>query len=230
MQHLDLRKEDTVYVVTMIDIEHNNTFTEKVLEEHHRILEEIEATPGNCSAVLTSNNPKTWSQGINLEWLVPQPHTYYEEFKSLMDKFLIRWALLDVPTVGCLTGHTFAGGAILASGLDFRFMREDRGWLCFPEVDIKIPFTPIMHGIVDLLPNRQALRDLLLTGKKIGGKEAAELGIVDAAYPQEILLEKSMEFAAMLAGKDRSTYAAIKKGMRSSLVAMKEGTTEGCKT
>ena len=220
MANLELKKDGSVYVVTMVNVEGNNTYTDEVLAEHHTILDEIESSSGNCAVVLTSNHPKTWCQGINLEWLVTKPHTYFPEFKDLMDKFLIRWALLEVPTIACLTGHTYAGGAILASGFDFRFMREDKGWYCFPEVNIKIPFTPIMHEIVDLLPNKQALRDMLLTGKQIGGKEAAELGIVDAVYPQEILFEKAMETARMLAEKDRTTYGAIKKGMRSRLAAM----------
>jgi enoyl-CoA hydratase/carnithine racemase len=101
-------------------------------------------------------------------------------------------------------------------------MREDRGWICFPEVDIKIPFTPIMHEIVDLLPNKRALRDLLLTGKRIGGTEAAQLGIVDSAYPQETLFEKAMEIARAMSQKDRSTYGAIKRGMRSKLAGMRK--------
>jgi Delta3-Delta2-enoyl-CoA isomerase len=222
MAALDLKKDGSVFVVTMCDQEGANTYTDKVINEHHRVLEEIEASTGPGAVVLTSSHPKSWTQGIDLQWLVTKPPEYFPQFKDLMDGFLIRWALLGLPTVACLTGHTYAGGAILASGFDFRLMREDKGWFCFPEVDIKIPFTPIMHEIVDLLPNKRALRDLLLTGKRIGGIEAAQLGIVDAAYPEETLFEKTMEIARAMSQKDRSTYGAIKKGMRSRLAGMRK--------
>lgn len=222
MAALDLKKDGTIFVVTMCDQVGANTFTDEVINEHHRVLDEIESSTGSGAVILTSSHPKTWTQGINLEWLVTKPQEYFPQFKDLMDGFLIRWALLDLPTVACLTGHTYAGGAILASGFDFRLMREDKGWFCFPEVDIKIPFTPIMHEIVDLLPNKRALRDLLLTGKRIGGTEAVQLGIVDAAYPEKILFEKAMEIAKAMSQKDRSTYAAIKKGMRSKLTGMRK--------
>jgi len=222
MAVLDLTKEGSVYIVTMTDLEHSNTFTAKVFEQHHDVLNEIGASTDNCAVLLTSNDSKSWSQGINLEWLQAQPKGYDPQFKALMDAFLLRWALLDCPTVGCLNGHTFAGGAILASALDFRIMREDRGWFCFSEVDVKVPLTHTMHEVVDLLPNPRALKDLLLTGKKIGGREAAELGIVDRAYPQETLFEKSMELAQMLAGKDRSTYGTIKRRMRRRLEAVND--------
>jgi enoyl-CoA hydratase/carnithine racemase len=222
MAALELKKDGNVFVVTMCDIEGGNTYTDEVIKEHHRVLDEIESSSGSGAVVLTSSHPKSWTQGINLEWLVTKPAEYIPEFKDLMDGFLIRWALLELPTVACLTGHTYAGGAILASGFDFRFMRADKGWFCFPEVDIKIPFTPIMHEIVNLLPNKRALRDLLLTGKRIGGTEAAQLGVVDAAFPQETLFDKAMETAREMATKDRATYGAIKRGMRSRLGQMRK--------
>ncbi|MDQ7785457.1 MAG: enoyl-CoA hydratase/isomerase family protein [Desulfomonilaceae bacterium] len=222
MAALDLKKEGSVFVVTMCDQEGANTYTDEVISEHHRVLDEIESSKGSAAVVLTSSHPKSWTQGINLEWLVTQPPEYFPQFKDLMDGFLIRWALLELPTIACLTGHTYAGGAILASGFDFRLMREDKGWFCFPEVDIKIPFTPIMHEIVGLLPNKRALRDLLLTGKRIGGTEAARLGIVDAAYPEDELFDKAMEIAREMSQKDRATYGAIKKGMRSTLAGMRK--------
>jgi len=219
MAALDLKKMDAVFVVTMSDEENANTFTADVLKDHHRILDEIERSTENAAVVLTSGHPKSWCTGINLAWLQSRPEDDIAFFLESLEATLLRWALLDLPTVGCITGHTFAGGAILASGLDFRLMREDRGWFCFSEVDVKLPFTALMHRIVELLPNRQALRDLLLTGKRIGGGEAVRLAVVDGAYPEHRLFDEAMALARMLSTKDRRTYAQIKRGMRYELTA-----------
>jgi len=123
-----------------------------------------------------------------------------------------------MPAVGCLSGHTYAGGAVLATTLDFRIMRQDKGFFCFPEVDIKIPFSPVMYEILRLLPDWYALNELLLTGRRVGGTEALAMKIVSAVYPQEKLFEKAMELAVSLANKDRRTYANIKRGLRQNLV------------
>jgi enoyl-CoA hydratase/carnithine racemase len=85
-------------------------------------------------------------------------------------------------------------------------------------VDIRIPFTPIMHQVLDLLPDRLALTELLLTGRRISGIEAQAKQIVLAAYPAEELWGKAMEMARMLAIKDRRTYTTIKHNMRQALV------------
>jgi enoyl-CoA hydratase/carnithine racemase len=215
---MELTKEGAVYVLTLTNGANANTLTEDAVGEYHDILDELEASTENSALILTSSDPKFWCNGINLDWLLKQPHDYFPKFIQLLDELFLRFALLPMPTVGCLTGHVYAGGAILATTLDFRLMREDRGFFCFPEVDIKILFSPFMYEILRLLPDHYALNELVLTGKRVGGKEALTMKIVSAVYPEETLYDKAMELAMSLAKKDRRTYAHIKRGLRQALV------------
>ncbi len=224
---MHLERDGSVFILTLTNGDNANTFTEDVLREYLEVFDEIEASSGNCALVITSNSPKYWCTGINLDWLKQQPREYFLEFASLMDRVYLKAALLNLPTVGCLTGHTFAGGAILAASLDFRFMREDRGWFCFPEVDIQIPFSMLMQEVVEMLPNPHAVKELILTGKRIGGREAAELKIVDGAYPIDELFDRAFEYAEMLAQKDRKTYTRIKHTWRRSILRLKEAVLKG---
>ena len=218
MPTMELTKEGAVYVLTLTNGANANTLTEDVVGEYHDILDKLEASTENSALILTSSDPKFWCNGINLEWLLKQPHDYFPKFVELLDKLFLRFSLLPMPTVGCLTGHVYAGGAILATTLDFRLMREDRGFFCFPEVDIKILFSPVMYEILRLLPDHYTLNELVLTGKRVGGKEALTMKIVSAVYPDETLYDKAMELAMELAKKDRRTYAHIKRGLRQALV------------
>lgn len=215
---MELTKEGAVYVLTLTNGANGNTMNADVIYEYFTVFDELEATTENCALVVTSSDPKFWCNGIDIKWLLTRPPEYYPEFAALAERLLIRCALLNMPTVACLTGHTYGGGAIFAVTFDFRFMREDRGFFCFPEIDINIPFTPLMYEILKLLPDHYALNELLLTGKRVGGVEARAMKIVSAAYPQEILFDKAMELAAMLAKKDRKTYVNIKHGLRSYLL------------
>ncbi len=219
MSVLDLRKENCVYVLTMNNGDKPNTLTPESVNEFHSILDEIESTRENAALLLSSSHPTVWNTGLDLEWISKKG--YHDEFAGNLERFFLRWALLNLPTIGCVTGHAYGGGAMLAVTLDFRFMREDRGWFRFPAIDMKITFTPIMHQILELLPNSKALRYLLLAGKEFGGEEAASLDIVDHAYPEPVLFEKAMEMAQTLGAKDRNTYTTIKRGMRHQLVAMR---------
>ena len=218
MSTMELTKEGAVYVLTLANGADANTLTEDVVNEYNDVIDELEASTENAALIVTSNDPKFWCNGINLNWIIQQPHDYFPKFIQLLDELFLRFTLLPLPTVGCLTGHTYAGGAVLATTFDFRLMREDKGFFCFPEVDIKIPFSPLMYEILRLLPDHYALNELLLTGKRVGGKEALTMKIVSAVYPQEILFDKAMELATLLAKKDRKTYANIKRGLRQYLL------------
>ncbi len=68
-------------------------------------------------------------------------------FVGRVHELLARVLGMGVPSVAALQGHTFAAGAMLALAHDQRVMREDRGFLCLPEVDIRIPFTPGMAAL-----------------------------------------------------------------------------------
>jgi enoyl-CoA hydratase/carnithine racemase len=132
MTTMELTKEGAVYVLTLTNGAGANTLTEDVVNEYHEILDVLEASTDNGAFILTSNDSKIWCNGVNLEWILKQPHDYFPKFVQILDELFLRFALLNMPAVGCLTGHTYAGGAVLATTLDFRLMREDKGFFCFP--------------------------------------------------------------------------------------------------
>ena len=53
------------------------------------------------------------------------------------------------------------------------------------------------------LPNEQARWEMVMTGRALGGEEAAARQIVDRALSAEALLPETLALAAQLASKDR---------------------------
>lgn len=130
---------------------------------------------------------------------------------------------LPVPTIAAVNGHAFGGGAMLAMAHDFRVMREDRGYFCFPEADIDLPFTPGMAALVQAKVTPAAAIASMTTGSRFGGPQAAALGLVDATAALEDLRTAAVERVAPLAGKDRGTLGAIKSTMFGpALTALRE--------
>jgi len=222
MSHLTLDKSDHVYTLSLNDLATDNTYTDDVLDEYFSYLDEVEASSGNASLVVTSSHPKTWCNGINLSWFINQTSDEQLKLVKNMERLYLRLATLSLPTVGCITGNVYAGGAIMACTMDFRYMRSDRGRFCFSEVDVKLPFSPVMIEIIKLLPNSQALNELALTGVRWGGEECLLKQVVDGTFSEKDLFEQCMEKAQFLATKDRSTYTTIKHRLRKEVVALKE--------
>ena len=218
MALIEIEKKGNVFIVTLNDKTKGNAINPEALSAHREVLAEMEAVSENSAVIVTSSDPKSWCVGLDFEWLKGQSAEEFAGTFRELEEVFGRWALLALPTVGCITGHCLAGGAIFASVLDFRLMRSDRGWFAFTEIDVKIPPSPKLYLMADLLPNKQAVRELLLTGRRVGGDEAQKLGLVDESHLQEKLLPRAMEFAQQLAQKDLETYRKIKHLIKRDLV------------
>ena len=215
MSAVQLSREGAVWLLTMT--QGDNRFNDASLAEWHQALDTVETSAGPAALVITSADPKFFSNGIDLEGIFAShgPEYLLNTFVPKLDAFLLRMARFPVPVVMAINGHAYAGGALLAATGDFRVMRADRGRFCFPEVDIKLPFTPIMDAIVKLLPNVQSAWTMAVTAAAWGGEECLQRGVIDAAVCESEVLPSAMAMAQQLAGKDRATYAVIKRRWRS---------------
>ena len=170
--------------------------------------------------VTTAGTEKFYSNGLDLDWIGTLEGEDGSRFIADVVRLLGRVLGLGLPSVAAINGHAFAGGAMLALAHDFRVMREDRGYFCLPEVDLGLPLAAGMSALIKTRLWGTTLRDLLLTGMRIGGIEAATRGIVDHAEPPTNVLPKAIEIAASLAAKNRATYGALKENLYGDSIAM----------
>lgn len=217
MSILQLTRQDNVWLLTLTNGE--NKLDDNVLNIWNAALDQIEENNDNGALVIHSNDPKFWCNGIDLGFIQEKGGMPYmiNDFVPRVDKLLVRLARLPIPTIACITGHAYAGGALLAAACDFRTMRADRGRFCFPEVDIKLALTDTMTEIVRLLPNPHTAWHMAATGLALGGTEAVAAGVVDKAFDEAELLPATLAMAAELAKKDRDTYCKIKRRWRVAL-------------
>ncbi|MFE0024318.1 enoyl-CoA hydratase-related protein [Amycolatopsis sp. NPDC059021] len=217
----ELRHQGPVFVLDLGDDE--NRFSPEWLKTVHSLLDTV-ADSTDPAALITTGGGRFYSNGLDLEWLMghgDQAESYLAEVNELFARVLT----LGVPTVAAINGHAFAAGAMLALAHDFRVMRADRGYFCLPEVDIKIPFTPAMAALIQSKLTPAAAIESMTTGRRFGGPEARELGLVDAIAEAAELVQTATERVRALAGKDRGTLAAIKSTMFAAAVAELRATT-----
>lgn len=220
MPALTLSREGNVHVITLTNPEKDNCFNNAVLAEYHAAFDEIEAGREDASLLVRCDHPKTFCNGIDLPWLMAQSPDDMKAFIATLENFLIRLSLLNLPVVAAINGNAYAGGALLANCCDFRLMRADRGRLCYSEISIKMPFTPVMFEVVRLQANPHAAWEMTMTGRAIGGEECAQRLIVDRALPLETIDIEARKLASELSTKHRSTYAQLKRGLRPAMVAL----------
>jgi enoyl-CoA hydratase/carnithine racemase len=206
--------DENVAILTMGDGE--NIFNSKLLDSFLKVLDSIEERTEANALVVTSSHEKIFSNGIDLDWLLPfiekgdvaTAKTFFYTLNALFKRIL----LYPMPTIAAMSGHAFAGGAVLSCAFDFRFMRSDRGFFCFPEVDLGIPFLPGMIALIKKAVPFYKFEELQYTGKRATAEECEAHHIVLKACHMDNLMKEALSFAKGLV-KRRAIMGEMKKRM-----------------
>lgn len=204
---LELDFAGTVAVVRWHDGE--NRFNESTLSRWHDVLDELEAVEGPLAVVITGEG-KFFSNGLDLEALAASPAAVDAVLVEL-HRLFGRLLLFPAYTVGALNGHSFAAGAMMACCLDYRIMREDRGYWCLPEADLGLPLTPGMFAAVTARLPVAAVAEAMNTARRYAATEALTAGLVDEVGPLDGLVDLAVQKAEAVAGKDRRVLAEHKR-------------------
>ena len=209
-----LQRDGDVFVLDLGDegrSDTENRFSPEFLAAVSGLLDEVEGSRGDA-ALVTTGTGKFYSNGLDLEWLGAhgdQAAAYVGTIQALFSRILT----FPMVTVAALQGHTYAGGAMLAVAHDTKVMRADRGFLCFPEVDLHIPFTEGMAALLQGRLSTATAHTAMTTGRRYGGTEALQAGIVDETAGEGEVLARAVARAQSLADKRGDTIAAIKQVM-----------------
>ena len=203
-----LTYEEKIAVLDLGDDE--NRFSPEFLDEIDARLDEV--VGAGAHGLVTTGGGKFYSNGLDLDWLLAhgdQTQWYVGRVQAMLARVLT----LQVPTAAAVVGHAFGAGAMLALAHDFRVMRADRGYFCFPEVDIRIPFTPGMAALIQAKLTPQAAVASMTTGRRFGGDDAEGLGIVDSVAGEGAVTAAAVDILRPLDGKDPGTLGAVKNTM-----------------
>ncbi len=207
-----LHEDDGVFVLDLGDDE--NRLSPDWLKAAHVSLDEVVAH-SPAAALVTTGQGKFYSNGLDLEWITENPDQL-PSYTADVQELFARVLTLPVPTVAALNGHSFGAGAMLAMAHDYRVMRADRGFFCFPEVDIDIPFTPGMATLIQSKLTPAAAVEAMTTGRRFGGVQARERGLIDQVADEGEVARTAAELVRPLAGKNPGTLGAIKSRMFAS--------------
>ncbi|UGT61689.1 enoyl-CoA hydratase-related protein [Nocardia asteroides] len=178
----------------------------------------LDAVERDARGLITIGTGKFYSNGLDLEWLLANGD-HAEEYVARVQELFARVLTFPMPTVAAVNGHSFGAGAMLGIAHDYRLMRADRGYYCFPEVDIDITFTPGMAALIQAKLTPRAALTAMTTGRRFGADDALAAGLVDGTAAEPELLTAALARLAPLTGKNPATVARIKATMFGSVTA-----------
>jgi enoyl-CoA hydratase/carnithine racemase len=230
MALVDFTLDENVAILSMNSGE--NRFNHPFFEAFLKVLDQIENDTEANALVVKSSHQKIWSNGIDLDWLVPAVEKdgprVKDKFLAELFSFMGRVLTYPMLTVAAIGGHAFAGGAFLSFAHDFRFMRSDRGWLCLPEVDIGMTLGPVFLALSRRALPTYKLEQMQFTGVRLTAEECEAHHIITKACHIDDLMDEALAFAKSL-NKGRDIIRKMKLETHKETIAVIEETVASLK-
>lgn len=196
------RVEQHGHVAVLTMNAHENRFNPESIQALTAALDQVEHETPATALIVTSSHDKIWCNGLDIDWLLHEIQTSGEAavntFMSKVYTLLRRVLTFPMPTIACITGHAFGAGAFLAFAHDLRFMRSERGWICFPEADLGLTLGPVFMALAKRVIPLPLIEEMQYTVRRIDAATALGHRIITQAYPLESLEKEALAYAKNL--------------------------------
>jgi 3,2-trans-enoyl-CoA isomerase len=181
----------------------------------------VESAPEKgASALMLSGRPGLFSAGLDVPALLQLDRAGMQAFWSDFIGLCAALARSPIPIAAAVTGHSPAGGAVLAIFCDYRVMASGAYKIGLNEVQIGLSVPDaIQFALRRLLGNYRAER-LLVAGAMIESGEALSLGFVDELVEAEQVVARTRQWLADLLKLPRQAMSRTREIARADLAAM----------
>ncbi len=192
------------------------------------IEEAVSAAPAQgFRAIVLSGREGMFSAGLDVPYLLGLEREDMAEFWRRLIAALAALARSEIPVVAALTGHSPAGGAVLALFCDYRIAAAGEFKIGLNEVRVGLPVPEvILRALVRQVGPRQAER-LAVPGLLVDPEQARAVGLVDEVVPVETVVARALEWARGVSALPPQAMARTRALARADLVALFDVMAEG---
>lgn len=171
------------------------------------VAETLENDPTVKVAVVSSALDGFFAAGADIKQMGALTPESFAHYRDDLRAPIERMAACGRPIIAAIDGLALGGGLELAMACTLRLATPDSK-LGLPEV--KLGLIPGAGGTqrLPLLVGRGRALEIMLSGRSVGGEEAAAIGLVDRLVDGDVV-EEALAFAAQLADYPASAMAAI---------------------
>lgn len=173
-------------------------------------------------AIVLSGTSGRFSGGLDVPLLMQLERPAIRETWQGLYGLLHGLAASPVPIAAAITGHSPAGGAVMALFCDYRIMAEGDFRIGFNEVPVGIPIPIAIHQAVARLVGTRTAERLCVTGQLLPPAEAARIGLVDEVVPPDCVVERAVEWCQALLALPPRALAVTRRTARADLVRLIE--------
>ncbi len=217
MNTIKVNIKDKIAVI-QLDRGRSNAINSEMVSELHQIILNIEKD-NNIAGLIITGKEGFFSAGLDLIELYEYDETKITQFWKDFLNLVTAMVSFRKPMVSAISGHSPAGGCVLALCCDYRIMAEGKYIIGLNEVPVGIIVPQsIFHLYSFWLGNAAAHRNML-EGKLMHTEEALASGLVDELIKPEAILHAAERRIQKYIQMESTTWQQSKMNLRSELIA-----------
>jgi enoyl-CoA hydratase len=216
-------KSQGIATVTLNRPQALNAYSVQMRDDLYEVLGAIKADDEVRVVVFKGAGEKAFCAGADLkEFLTAPSAVKARDIRALRDLWRL-FLSTPQPLIAALHGYVLGSGIEIALYCDLRIASED---VIFGLPEVELGILPAAGG-TQTLPRALGLArslDMLLTGRRLGGQEAFQAGLVNLLVPREKLLTSVYEMARRIGSFDPTVVRNAKQAvLRGSDMSLEQG-------
>lgn len=196
----------------------SNALDRELITELGDMLNNIAADDHVGGVILTGNAP-FFSAGLDLVALYNYNEEEAKSFWALFLNFTANLVSFKKPIVAAISGHSPAGGCVMALACDYRIMAEGQYIIGLNEVPVGIIVPNSIFQLYSFWIGKAEATRSLLTGRLYNPEEALKVGLVDEVVKNESLLTAAERKIKKFMELESNTWSQSKLNIRQELIA-----------
>ena len=189
---LKIEHQEAVTVLKISAPKSLNALNSTLLRELGDFVDNLDAA--TRVLIITGDGEKSFVAGADISEMAHLNEEQGREFGRLGAQVFRKIELLPIPVIAAVNGFALGGGCELAMACDIRIASAKAK---FGQPEVGLGIIPGFSGTYRLpkLIGQGYAKEMIYTGKAIRADEALRIGLVNAVYEPEELMDRAMEMA-----------------------------------
>jgi len=208
-------EEGTTGLLTINRPKALNALNSQVLDELDSILDNID-TNKIRALIITGEGDKSFVADADIAEMSTLTKKQGQEFSKKGNDVFRKIETFPIPVIAAVNGFALGGGCEISMSCDIRICSENA---IFGQPEVGLGITPGFGGTQRLirLVGMGMAKQMIFTGKNIRAEEALRIGLVNAIYPQNELLDEAKKLAAIIGKNGPNAIKMSKKAINEGI-------------
>jgi enoyl-CoA hydratase len=213
--YVKYEQKDLIGIVTIDREKALNALNDAVLADLEAVIDAIDISKTRC-AIITGAGQKSFVAGADIGAMSTMTKEQGRAFSKRGNDVFRKIEKLSIPVIAAVNGFALGGGCELSLSCDIRIASENA---LFGQPEAGLGITPGFGGTQRLARTIGVgkAKELIYTCGKVKADEALKIGLVNAVYPADQLMDECMKLAGKIARNAPIAVRQCKKAINMGL-------------